>query len=114
MQNRTKRRSAALLGALALSVISAGALAAYAQEAGPAAAADADATPAAAQAPAAAQPPVPGQPPTPIPVTETGMDKAEFREVINSAKARVFPAVVFIKCVSENFDSGKKVTQESS
>jgi serine protease Do len=47
-------------------------------------------------------------------VNETGFDKLEFREVINKAKARVFPAVVFIKCVSENFDSGKKVTQESS
>jgi serine protease Do len=47
-------------------------------------------------------------------VSETGMEKLEFREVINTAKARVFPAVVFIKCVSENYDSGKKVTQESS
>ncbi len=49
-----------------------------------------------------------------VPVTEAGMEKLEFREVINSSKARVFPAVVFIKCVSENFDSGKKVTQEAS
>ena len=49
-----------------------------------------------------------------VTVTEAGFDKLEFREVINSAKARVFPAVVFIKCVSENFDSGKKVTQEAS
>ena len=47
-------------------------------------------------------------------VTETGFDKLEFREVINTSKARVFPAVVFIKCVSENYDSGKKVTQEAS
>lgn len=47
-------------------------------------------------------------------VTESGMEKLEFREVINTAKARVFPAVVFIKCISENFDSGKKVTQEAS
>ena len=50
----------------------------------------------------------------PVSVTETGFDKLEFRQVINAAKARVFPAVVFIKCVSENYDSGKKVTQESS
>jgi serine protease Do len=50
-------------------------------------------------------------PPT---VAESGFDKLEFRHVINTSKARVFPAVVFIKCVSENYDSGKKVTQESS
>jgi serine protease Do len=49
-----------------------------------------------------------------VSVTETGFDKLEFRQVINAAKARVFPAVVFIKCVSENYDSGKKVTQEAS
>jgi serine protease Do len=49
-----------------------------------------------------------------VSVTETGFDKLEFRQVINSAKARVFPAVVFIKCVSENYDTGKKVSQESS
>jgi serine protease Do len=49
-----------------------------------------------------------------VTVTETGFDKLEFRQVINAAKARVFPAVVFIKCVSENYDSGKKVTQEAS
>src|SRR5688572_9377486 len=49
-----------------------------------------------------------------VSVTEVGFDKLEFRQVINSAKARVFPAVVFIKCVSENFDTGKKVSQESS
>src|SRR5688572_19165171 len=49
-----------------------------------------------------------------VSVTETGFEKLEFRQVINSAKARVFPAVVFIKCVSENYDTGKKVSQESS
>ena len=38
----------------------------------------------------------------------------DFRKVIDAAKGKVFPAVVFIKCVSENYDQRKKVTVESS
>lgn len=38
----------------------------------------------------------------------------DFREIINDAKGKVFPAVVFIKCISENYDAGKKLTVESS
>jgi serine protease Do len=43
-----------------------------------------------------------------------GLEKLEFRHVINQAKERVFPAVVFVKCVSENYDTGKRITQEAS
>lgn len=49
--------------------------------------------------------------------SEPGLDKFErldFRRVIDDSKSKVFPAVVFIKCVSENFDTGKRVVVESS
>lgn len=38
----------------------------------------------------------------------------DFRRVIDESKSKVFPAVVYIRCVSENFDSGKRVVVESS
>ena len=38
----------------------------------------------------------------------------DFRVIINSAKARVFPAVVFIKCVIQDYAGGNKVSQEIS
>ncbi len=38
----------------------------------------------------------------------------DFREVVNSAKKQVFPAVVFIKCVSESFESGDRKALQSS
>jgi serine protease Do len=38
----------------------------------------------------------------------------DFREVIKEATDRVFPAVVFIKCVRESHESGKKSSQEVS
>ncbi len=53
---------------------------------------------------AAAQDPSPGSPPAEV----------DFRQVVQKAKDRVFPAVVFIKCLRESFDAGKKVTQEVS
>src|SRR5438094_479289 len=37
-----------------------------------------------------------------------------FREVIKHAKDRVFPSVVFIRCMSENMEEGRKTTQSSS
>src|SRR5205814_3941739 len=37
-----------------------------------------------------------------------------FREIIKRAKDKVFPAVVFIRCMSENMEEGKKTTQSSS
>lgn len=39
---------------------------------------------------------------------------ADFRQIVQSAKKKVFPAVVFIKVVSENYDAGRKQTQDSS
>ena len=38
----------------------------------------------------------------------------DVREAIEHAKGRVFPAVVFIKCRSENYDAGKRMVIESS
>ena len=40
-----------------------------------------------------------------------GMD---FRSVVRKAKAKVFPAVVYVRCLRESHDSGKKITQEVS
>ncbi len=37
-----------------------------------------------------------------------------FREIVTSAKDKVFPAVVFIKCLRESMESGKKKTDEVS
>ena len=37
-----------------------------------------------------------------------------FREIVTSAKDKVFPAVVFIKCLRESYESGKKKTDEVS
>lgn len=39
-------------------------------------------------------------------------DRLDFRRVVAEAKAKVFPAVVFIKCIRESHESGKKVSQE--
>ena len=43
-----------------------------------------------------------------------GLERLDFREVINSAKNKVFPTVVFIKCLRESFEGGKKVSVEVS
>ena len=40
----------------------------------------------------------------------TGVE--DFREVVKSAKDKVFPAVVFIKCLQETHEGGKRITQE--
>ena len=52
-----------------------------------------------------------GSPPD---ISETELAQIDFRHVINSAKDKVFPAVVFIKCISENHEGGRKVTQEAT
>ncbi len=44
--------------------------------------------------------------------SESGLATLDFREVVRSAKDRVFPAVVFIKCVRESHEMGKKQSQE--
>jgi serine protease Do len=38
----------------------------------------------------------------------------DFREVVRGATDRVFPAVVYVKCIRENFEQGKKQSQEVS
>lgn len=38
----------------------------------------------------------------------------DFRKVVNSAKDKVFPAVVFIKCIRENNEAGRRLTAEAS
>lgn len=49
------------------------------------------------------------------PATEGGdsaLGRLDFRKVIKEAKDKVFPAVVFIKCVRETHERGKKISQE--
>ena len=36
----------------------------------------------------------------------------DFRQTVQSAKDKVFPAVVYIKCLRESHEAGKKITQE--
>jgi serine protease Do len=36
----------------------------------------------------------------------------DFRKIINSAKVQVFPAVVFIRCVQQNFERGERTTDQ--
>ena len=38
----------------------------------------------------------------------------DFRKVVRDAKAKVFPAVVYIRCLRESRESGRKITQEVS
>ncbi len=42
------------------------------------------------------------------------LETADFRRVVQSAKEKVFPAVVFIRVVSENYTSGRKQNVEST
>jgi serine protease Do len=42
------------------------------------------------------------------------METLDFRKVVRSAKDRVFPSVVFIKCVREDMQGGKRQAQEVS
>ena len=42
------------------------------------------------------------------------LDALDFREVVKKGKDRVFPAVVFIKCVREDLQRGEKRSQEVS
>jgi serine protease Do len=42
------------------------------------------------------------------------LGKLDFRQVVSEAKGKVFPTVVFIKCLRESYEGGKKVSQEVS
>ncbi|MDY7010929.1 MAG: trypsin-like peptidase domain-containing protein [Planctomycetota bacterium] len=43
-----------------------------------------------------------------------GLARLDFRKVVKDAKDKVFPAVVFIKCLKESHERGKKITEEVS
>jgi serine protease Do len=43
-----------------------------------------------------------------------GLENLDFRQVVKDAKAKVFPAVVFIKCVRQDMQRGEKISQEVS
>lgn len=45
---------------------------------------------------------------------DPGLDHLDFRAVVKEAKARVFPTVVFIKCVREGMERGEKQAQAVS
>jgi len=38
----------------------------------------------------------------------------DFRAIVRQAKAKVFPAVVYVRCLRESHESGKKITEEVS
>ncbi|MBN1555777.1 MAG: trypsin-like peptidase domain-containing protein [Phycisphaerae bacterium] len=51
--------------------------------------------------------------PQPAEVAAGGTAKAgDFRQVVKSAETKVFPAVVFIQCLQESLEGGKKITRE--
>jgi S1-C subfamily serine protease len=43
---------------------------------------------------------------------ESPLARLDFRQVISGAKDKVFPAVVYIKCLQETHESGQKISQE--
>jgi serine protease Do len=45
---------------------------------------------------------------------EGAMGSLDFRQVIKNAKDKVFPAVVYIRCLQESHESGRKISQEVS
>ena len=45
---------------------------------------------------------------------EGAMAALDFRQVIKNAKDKVFPAVVYIRCLQESHESGRKISQEIS
>jgi len=45
---------------------------------------------------------------------EENLAALDFRQVVQSAKDKVFPAVVYIKVIRETYEAGKKISQEIS
>jgi len=45
---------------------------------------------------------------------EAALARFDFRQVISAAKDKVFPAVVYIKCLQETHESGRKISQEAA
>lgn len=52
--------------------------------------------------------------PSPASGRMTGQELLDFRAVIQHARAKVFPSVVYIRCVRESLEGGKRLTQEIS
>lgn len=50
----------------------------------------------------------PGEAIEPAPSDPGRVTTADFRDTVRRAKDRVFPAVVFVHCIRDNYDSGKK------
>jgi serine protease Do len=46
------------------------------------------------------------------PEAPVARETADFREIVQKAKNKVFPAVVLIKCLRESMEEGRKITQE--
>ncbi len=46
------------------------------------------------------------------PAEDRGLEILDFREVIRKAKNKVFPAVVFVKCLRDSHERGKKTSEE--
>ena len=44
----------------------------------------------------------------------SAMGRLDFRKVVKDAKSKVFPAVVYVKCLKESHAMGKKITEEVS
>ncbi len=44
--------------------------------------------------------------------SNNGLRRLDFRAVVRRAKEKVFPAVVYIRCLKEDLKSGKKITQK--
>ena len=41
------------------------------------------------------------------------IERVDFREIVQTAKDKVFPAVIFVKCLKESHETGRKITQET-
>jgi serine protease Do len=52
--------------------------------------------------------------PAAAPQLEDPLAKLDFRHVVSAAKDKVFPAVVYIKCLRESHEQGRKLTEEVS
>jgi serine protease Do len=49
-----------------------------------------------------------------VPDKDSSLASLDFRQVIKNAKDKVFPAVVYIRCLQESHESGQKISQEIS
>jgi serine protease Do len=54
------------------------------------------------------------EPATPAGESDGAMARLDFRQVIKGAKDKVFPAVVYIKCLQKSRESGREISQEVS